>query len=390
MKNKNNNDNNTNKKISPFWIFYLGMVIALFICSFAAINYLKKCINEYEASLPDKYMDYLVSTDEGKDILKSSVIAEASNLLMNSKFENTNPYVDEITNLLNTDSISYELKKNQYNANLSAYSIKIDDKDAFDISIAAINQITKLKVLVISDWEIDSIAIPHEYQSYTITAPSNLTVKLNDTELTKDEIINDVPIDILEACAELVEVPSILTYEINDLGYKPQISIIDQEGAEVSYEWSDDSTITSNDNFINLEDVNASALPIDVSRIARTWSEFYMNELAGAYGGLEKVRQYLVPDSFLDLRASEYGRRGDYYAVTKHTLNSIVNEKISNYTIYSDNCFGVDVYFKKNLIVENGRITSDEFNNRLFFVYVKDKDGVTDGWYLADVRTVLE
>ena len=39
--------------------------------------------------------------------------------------------------------------------------------------------------------------------------------------------------------------------------------------------------------------------------------------------------------------------------------------------------------------VNNGRISTDEFNNRLYFAYVEGREDIADGWYLVDVRTVL-
>lgn len=378
-----------NKKFSAFWAFYIVLVIVLFIASFAAISYLKKCIDEYEAALPDKYMDYLTTTDEGIKEFDSFVLNASNDLVKNTKFEDSSLYADEISGLLSGGNLSYEANKAVFDANNPEYIVDLNGNKMV-VGIQATNQVTKLKLLAISDWELSYVELPHEYDSYKVIAPSTYKVMVNGVELTDDEVLEKTNFDVLEAAAELIDVPCAVEYEIKDLGYKPEIKIVDAANNEVASSWIDDNTVKNDVDFISTDDVDLNSLPLDVVQIAKNWSMFYMNELSGAYGGMDKVRAYLVPDSFLDQRAYEYGSRGFYEAVTSHTLASIVNTKVSNYTKYNDDCFSVDINFLKNLIVENGRNTTDTFDNRMFFAYVKDHAEVADGWYLVDVRTVLE
>ena len=378
------------KKISAFWIFYIALVACLFVCSVLAINYLKKCITEYENALPDRYMDYLTSTTEGNESLKEFIKSKADSLLKNDRFEDKSLYEKELSDMIGNASVSYEANKLIKDANNPGYILTFNNGKSLNFGIKAKNQVTKLKLLVISDWDMDYVEIPRDYIDYNIIAPSTYKITINGNELNESDVINSENFEALEAAAELIEVPKFLTYEVKELGFKPEVKMFNLDGDEVPCSWIDDTTVKSDIDFFGLETISLNELPIDVLTIAKNWSRFYMNELPGPYGGMNTVRQYLVPDSFLDERAYEYGSRGFYEAVTGHSLSSIVNESVTNYTEYNEKCFSVDVYFLKNLLVTNGRLTTDEFYNRLFFVYVTDNDKVSDGWYLADVRTVLE
>ena len=385
----NSNDVTPKKKSKAFWIFYLCLVVVLAAASFTVVSYVKRCINEFENALPECYMEELTTTEEGISRLKTFVLDNTASLVKNDRFEKAQIYENEVSEIINDGSFTFEKKKNSHDANAPVYEVFVNGDYAFDLGLISKNHTTKLKILVISDWDLDSVSLTHEYNDYKVTVPSNFEVTLNNVVLGDGDAISDEPIEELEATAEIINVPTIVTYEVKELGYKPEITIKNNKGEDASYTWLDDFSVRNDADFESTDDFDPKDLPVDALGIAKNWSRFYMNELGGPNGGLATVQKNLVPGSFLDERASDYGLRGFYLAVTSHELLSINNEKVTNYTIYDEKCFSVDVYFKKTMSVNNGRISTDEFNNRLYFAYVEGREDIADGWYLVDVRTVL-
>lgn len=67
-------------------------------------------------------------------------------------------------------------------------------------------------------------------------------------------------------------------------------------------------------------------------------------------------------------------------------------ETISNYVVYSDNCFSCDIHLEKTLVLtRTGEERKDALNSTFYFVKYDDTDnGVEDPhWFLADYREIL-
>ena len=106
---------------------------------------------------------------------------------------------------------------------------------------------------------------------------------------------------------------------------------------------------------------------------AEKYSLFLTNDLTGSEHGFSQLRSYVIDGT--DMYNVMYGwAHGiDITFTSRHTLKNPIftNEKLSNFVIYSDKAFSVDVELEKNMTVK-GEDRVMKMNDRLSFVYYND------------------
>jgi hypothetical protein len=66
-----------------------------------------------------------------------------------------------------------------------------------------------------------------------------------------------------------------------------------------------------------------------------------------------------------------------------HSAPVFTNEKVSNYVVYSDDCFSVEVAFDKTMILTlNGNERLDKNNQVYYYVKIDGK------WLIADMHNI--
>ncbi len=134
------------------------------------------------------------------------------------------------------------------------------------------------------------------------------------------------------------------------------------------------------------------AAEVDALHIAKQWSLFVSKDLQGNQNGLSEIAKYLIPDSYQYEIAHAYATGTDISFTSKHTMKSppFSEENAANYKRLSDNCFCVDVYFKKHMILYYGEEIVDTMHERLFFVKYDDPadEGDSPAWKLASMKEI--
>lgn len=260
------------------------------------------------------------------------------------------------------------------------------------------NAVYSLRSLVPLNVEICDIlgnSVPYDannlptFTDYQVTVPSNYTVKGLETvplELATVEAIPELEY-VKEYCPD---VPDRATYRLSLLSEEPNFKILDQNGQEVEFSLEGRKITLEGPSG---QDTLPSFVNVDPLEVAKLWSLFMTADLSGANYGYSQLSPYLIKGSYLQGVAWKWATGIDITFTSSHTLKDpqFQVEEISNYVVYSDNCFSCDIRLEKLLVLtRTGEEVNDVINSRFYFVKYDDTDnGVNDPhWVLADYQEI--
>ena len=121
----------------------------------------------------------------------------------------------------------------------------------------------------------------------------------------------------------------------------------------------------------------------DVLSFAEKYSLFLTNDLSGYSHGFGTLSQYVIEGTDMYKIMYDWAHGIDITFTSRHTLKNptFTNEKLSNFVIYSDKAFSVDVTLEKNMTVK-GEDRVMKMNDRLSFVYYNG------GWKLLSMESI--
>ncbi len=407
-------ENNMNRAQSPYshsrrrkkkksYLFrkaFLGYLAVLVVLCIAAVLYVRSSLIAYENSQPDVYMQNLVADLSSGGEIAATFEDKYFSTVTLSKFDDVEAFKQQFSSLITGTEITYAANAQSYDTSAPAYDLYSNGEMFMTVTLKSTNPSTRLGIMTISDWEIQSIALRSEGEDgttiqggafeYTISVPSMYSVFVNGIQLGEEELTDETgEIEQFQYVAEYVDMPKLVTYHIEGLVFEPEITVTDAAGQTVEF--------TENNGNIKVEpvftanstadEIGADIAPLD---IAKTWSRLMTDDLGGANHGLAQVREFLIPGSYLDEMATDYAGSVDITFVSAHTLNSFTGERVENYIKYNDNCFSCDVYFEKNMyLTRTGEYRTDVFNSRMFFVRIDDSNIASPGWYLVDMQAII-
>lgn len=265
---------------------------------------------------------------------------------------------------------------------------KKDDtsKVFYNISSLTKPEITISDILGNSE-KYDRNNIP-QFTDYKITIPSNFTLKGKET--VSRTVATLEPIDSLKYVKEYCDsVPDMATYVISVMNDSADFTILDNNGDPVDFEINGQKIKIEEQvgkNFLSLD------VDIDPLEVAKLWSFFMTQDLDGKNNGYYKISPYLIDDSYLQGVAWKWATGIDITFTSAHTLENppFCTEKISNYTVYSDECFSCDILLEKNMHLSTGMTVKDTINSTFYFIKYDDTDnGIDDAhWVLVDYKEI--
>ena len=323
----------------------------------------------YERNLVDNYIKYL--TESGK--LTKDI---KDDLFTVSKYEKKGAKIsDGVKKLYNSDDLKIKRNSKESKDGLVAYDLYNGDTLLSTVSLKNTNSYTRMAILKIDEWEIVNSKTYFEdgIYSYEITVPKNYKVYVNNNLLDSDIITDEKDVSGLEKLTEYVEISPSVVYKVNDLVYKPDIKILDEDGNNVDYTIKNkQKTVTKDFKNIALEEEAKKYLKEDfnVLSLAENWSLYLTDDLKGANHGFNYFTPYLIKDSYMYKMAYDWAHNVDISFVSSHSLKNPVftNEEVKNYIIYNDNAFSAEVYLEKNMVV-SGQTKIDIMHDRLYFIY---------------------
>ena len=210
--------------------------------------------------------------------------------------------------------------------------------------------------------------------------------KLIDPSMAKTEPIEDY-VYIKEYCSE---VPDIATYHLCLIDNGTELTVKDASGAVVEYD-KDSSVIDA--TAIKTEDTLPAGLSgsPDPLEMAHTWSLIMSDDLGTNMHGFNLITPYLIKDSYFYNVVWDWVTSIDITFMSGHYLQNppFVNESVTEYVKFSDNCFSCRIKFDKPMHLDNGNDYTDKINSVFYFVYIDDtpEDGLNNPhWAIADRR----
>jgi len=354
----------------------------LLILGIVFLVYVWNSMVTYERSLVDNYIKYLA--DSGK--LTNNI---DDKLFEISNYEKKNAKItDGVKKILKSDDLVIKKNSKSSTDTTFAYDLKINDKVISTVELKSVNTYTKMAILSINEWEIESIATYFEdgIYNYEITIPNDYKLYINNIEVSNEDITKEGDVSGLERLTEHIEISKSKTYEINNLVYEPKIKITNKNNKDIDYK-IDGNKINIEYGFKEIEKYEDAKSYIkddfDIMSLAENWSLFLTDDLNGSYHGFHKLTPYLITDSYMYEMAYGWSHNVDITFVSSHRLKNPVftNERLENFIIYNDNAFSCEVYLEKNMIV-SGKDKVDIMHDRLYFIYY---DG---GYKLVNMESI--
>lgn len=228
------------------------------------------------------------------------------------------------------------------------------------------------------------------FTDYKVTIPMNYTIC--GVEPVPKEAASLEPIEGLKYVKEYCpDVPDAATYILRLLSDEPNFKILDSSGSEVDFT-VEDRVVTIAQEFAGQDSLSLS-VDFDPLEVAKLWSLFMTQDLTGANNGYGQLSPYLIKGSYLQDVAWQWATGIDITFTSSHTLKDppFQVEKVSNYVVYSENCFSCDIRLEKKMVLtKTGEEVDDVINSTFYFVKYNGTDNGTSGphWVLVDYREI--
>lgn len=340
--------------------------LLLLVCGFFILTYVYNSMVLYERNLVDNYIKYLATSGKLTEDVKDDLFTV-------SKYEKSNAKIsDGIKKLYKSDDLKIKKNTKLSKDKVYAYDLYNNDKLISTVSIKSVKSYKRMAILTIDEWDVVDYQnyFDKGIYAYEIKVPENYTVKINGNTLSNDDITKQGDVEGLERLTEYIEIEKSKTYEVNNLVYKPDIKILDENNKEVKFAEKDNKINVTKEfkEVKTLEDAKSYIKDdFDILKLAENWSLYLTNDLGG---GLSTLMPYLIKDSYYYTMAYNWSRNIDRTFVSSHRLKNPVftNEVVEDFIIYNDNAFSCKVYLEKNMVV-SGKDKQDIMNDRLYFIY---------------------
>lgn len=350
------------KKNSRFKKIVLFYSIFLLILMIASSIYVYVSLKGYENNQPLNYINNVVNEAKYNPTKYFKVKKE---------------HIESYKDVLKSSKITITEEENDY-------VVKADEIPILNVKLNKGKKVTKLGLLnyqILSTKEITPVSENGAYY-YVVKIPSTFTLKVNDEKYTKVSEKEDY-VDFEDIDNELL--PKTHIYKLTNFTKKPKIEIFNNKNELIKYT-KDGNTITNYD-FYKTDDYQKNIKePLNILEFAKNWSLYFTNDLRGTRGGLDVLKENLIPDSKMMSTAETWLKSIDRQFVSKHILANpaFSNESVSDCHIYSDEAFSCIVKLDKNLLVGRARTPqTDQLNDRMYFVY-------DNGWKFIEMRVNLD
>ena len=311
--------------------------LLLVVCGFFILVYVFNSMVLYERNLVDNYIKYLATSGKLTEDVKDDLFTV-------SKYEKSNAKIsDGIKKLYKSDDLKIKKNTKLSKDKVYAYDLYNNDKLISTVSIKSVKSYKRMAILTIDEWDVVDYQnyFDKGIYAYEIKVPEKYTVKVNGNTLSNDDITKQGDVEGLERLTEYIEIEKSKTYEVNNLVYKPDIKILDENNKEVKFVEKDNKINVTKEfkEVKTLEDAKSYIKDdFDILKLAENWSLYLTNDLGG---GLSTLMPYLIKDSYYYTMAYNWSRNIDRTFVSSHRLKNPVftNEVVEDFIIYNDNAF---------------------------------------------------
>ncbi|MBR6808094.1 MAG: hypothetical protein IKM46_06925 [Clostridia bacterium] len=208
---------------SAFPFVYFIYVCLLIVASIASIIYVKSLLDEYEMSQPSRKVEEaieLLKEDAKNGVIWNNITFPDIN---QGEFEKDINLKEQYALLLSSDELEYKaVSKSDIPKNEKVYSLQVNELEVAELTLEADGDVkSRLLVFHIQHWKIKSVRPVISAHNYTLSVPSDYTVKINGIRLT-------------EADGEKVGETG-MDYKLSSIYLIPKIEISDSNGNVANY-----------------------------------------------------------------------------------------------------------------------------------------------------------
>ena len=346
-----------------FWKVYGVMVVIGVALSVTLFIVFSNFLSAYEKSQPKHEMEKVINLFEDGD---SSQIVKYMTYNLTT-FENDDSIVKYLDSLLMDGQWDFEQRAGAYSKNTPVYKVK---KDGVAVATVTLVKSTEKSDFNMDRWELQSIEdILTTPADYVVLAPTGSAIYVNGIALSNEYIIEkNIAIPNLVSTAKYTSVPTMVKYSIAGLYQKPQILAVGNVlNTELVATYQNEHTLKfafeSNQDFNVLQENR-------IIEITQIYGRYVTNDAKFA-----SLSPYIITNSdsynFLKTIASI----NVWYGT--HSLPEFVNLVVSNYQIYTTNCYSCDVSFTLTFLLSNKTF---QYPTNLRYYFVKSGDV----WRIAD------
>ncbi len=328
-------------------------------------------IKAYEEAQPENAIEEIVAKYETSALLSAFINGNSDKVQCLDDFDT---FVTAYTELVDGTTISYYEDSDISTEENPAYILTADGTIVANIVLCASEETGSWGR---AEWEIETLDIVSCYpdsKSYDVLVPEGATVTVNGITLDDSYITGTGVPDILANSVDYIEeAPEFTTYSITILTDEPEIQVVDSSGEEMTVSASDSvyaATTPASDEFIE-------SVETLVMAGIREWAHYFIHMSFS-------LSLYIVEGS--DLYVSIFGDENnqgiqtDLYNYEQIASYDFEVQEASNYIVYTDDCFTVDVKYKLDMQFTESGMSDD--NQLLHATWVWVKDG--DSWSISD------
>lgn len=211
----------TKRKIT-FRKVYITYLLLLVVLVAAALLYVNKLLQQYEAFQPETYMKGVMA--ELSSNAKDGTFWSAYSMpeVNAGEFEKHFDVQEKYLALYQEEQLEFKQKSGAHEEDELFYIVKNKDTELAEIKLKAKGPaVTKLAVLSFREWQIEYVKPLFETKEYTISVPADFTVYVNDIELPRTD----------DASSKQEE----QNYTIGGVYFVPEFLITNQEGETVKH-----------------------------------------------------------------------------------------------------------------------------------------------------------
>lgn len=370
------------KKSKKALVAYLLFLAVLVISVVFILRYAWNSLTLYEASRPEYVMESIVAS-----LSENGFASLSAEHLSFHPLEPAEDYFREMENLISAYGISYAFLKENFSDGSLLYGLYSGDRSENMTQIAEVSLLpesseSRLYILNITHYVPGEILPCKEdnYYNVTVTLPGNVPVLVNGITPGAEFITEAIPYDHLTYCEEYVSLPEQVTYSFANLT-RPCSIMLGAEEYRLSPEEADE-----NGNFVlalDFTDFSPREMPEDLQRYVldsvETYSNYFSRDLEGCRESIDPIR-HLFPEDSVYLTLADQYRREDMGVFSSHTNTHFLNESVTEYTVYTEDCFSCRISYDKSMTLSGGREMIDTTDNVYYFVRIDDV------WVIADIR----
>lgn len=360
------------KRIKKWSLYKKSLVIfalTVLIIAEGFLIYVSSALKAYEKGDSASYMTYLC--EDLKEASQKGKLDKYVDLKeTNSQYEKKPDINKGYEELLKDSKLTFKRTPEEENT----YDIYAGKQKLFKVKINNKGTVHKLGLLVYDKLETDSIKAYSEDGLYTVNmdVASGYTLYINDIKANKEDLKSSAMIKNFEEAYDYVNLPKLDHYEIKGLSYKPEIEVKDEKGNKVDIINSGDTLYAAGFKKLDTYEEAKKYIKDDFNPMdfAKTWSKFLTADLEHLPAmGLYEITPYTIEGTSMHKKAVAWATNVDIQFTSIHTLDSFTGEKLSNFTIYNENAFSVEVYLEKNMTLDRGEKKTDVMHDIFYYVY---------------------